>query len=123
MGDREEALQRWGVFWCPPWCVQDPEEHQYEVHWGEWTSATISDQGDAIRVRPVQSWFDNDDDTIDWKVEIDAVKTHPVHQLVLDPAALSDLRTLLENAESVAQAWDEETVKPSYRGAEQDAGG
>jgi ParB/RepB/Spo0J family partition protein len=112
--DREEALKYHGVYWCPDWCVQDPEEHQYEQHWAEWRSFTTSD-GDTVRVRPWATWWSDSDDN---QVEVEIVSADPQYpgaKLSVDD--LGRLRELLDDAEQDIEHHD---VVEAYPGAEDD---
>ncbi len=121
MGEREDGMREAGIYYCPKWCVQDPaEEDGYEAHQGEWQTFVFDDVcGDTISVRPTQSWGSTDDGDTDWNVEVDIKRYDPTGPLILDPDALSDLLTLLE--EAAALACDDTLVKPAWPGAQAEA--
>lgn len=115
MGEREETMKYHGVYWCPDWCVQDPEEHQWEQHWAQWRGFTTSD-GDTVRVRPWATWWSDTDDN---QVEVEIVAADPKYgpgaKLSLDD--LAQLRDLLDEAERDIEDHD---VAEAYEGAEDD---
>jgi hypothetical protein len=115
VGDREETMKYHGVYWCPNWCVQDPEEDQREQHWAEWRSFTTGD-GDTVRVRPWATWWSDSDDN---QVEVEIISAHPKYpgaRLSLDD--LAQLRELLDEAERDLE--DRRDVVQAYDGAEDD---
>jgi hypothetical protein len=115
MRERAETMKDHGVYWCPDWCLQDPEEHQYEQHWAAWRTLTTRD-GDTVRVRPWAAWWSGSDDN---QVEVEIVVADPesspgVRFSIVD---LGRLRDLLDEAEHDIE--DHEVVE-AYDGAEDD---
>ena len=114
MGEREELMKYHGIYWCPDWCLQDSEEHQYEQHWAEWRTLTTSD-GDTVRVRPWATWWSDSDDN---QVEVEIIVTDPQYPGVkLSINDLGRLRDLLDEAERDIEDHD---VVEAYDGAEDD---
>ncbi|HZM82932.1 MAG TPA: hypothetical protein VFC19_45025 [Candidatus Limnocylindrales bacterium] len=117
---RDEVMRYHDLWTCPQWCVQDPEEDQYEQHWGQWNTMAPDGSGDVIQVRARLSWWTNDDgDPTTRHVEVQTIpgrRDDPVGVL-LETENLDQLRDMIDEAEDQMDYYDE---KWAYPGAEDD---
>ncbi|MEV6967550.1 hypothetical protein AB0M47_20845 [Hamadaea sp. NPDC051192] len=118
MGEREETMCYHGVYACPAWCRRDPDEHQYEQHRADWRGLATRD-GDQVLVRPGLSWWVDEDGDQAATVELRIVPASPADAptVLLDPATLTQLRQLLDDAEADLDDFAEQWA---YPGAETD---
>jgi hypothetical protein len=55
---RAESFRAHGIFFCPSWCQQPPDEHDYELHVTEATP--VECEGMTVAVRGYRSWDSGD---------------------------------------------------------------
>lgn len=63
MSPRDESMQHYRVLYCPTWCCQPDDEHDFERHRSRPVLYTTAD-GQDIKARIETSWWENTDDSL-----------------------------------------------------------
>ncbi len=122
LDERARAMQNFGVFWCPFWCTQDPQEHQWEEHVSQWSELVIED--DRVSVRGRFSWFEVETGGSEPRVEIRSECAGEDGLGVWFGAdALQRFHAMIGEVEEMleAAAYSDAGWKSAYPGAVQDA--
>lgn len=118
---RTDAMREYGVFWCPPWCAQDPMEHEYEQHWpSEWSVLELSGAPVRIIGRPRICWSANRASTNNAvEIKIEGPPNSDSGSYWLDLTDLAALRDFLDELED-NKNWHEGEWREAYPGAKAD---